>query len=38
MVLLLFSRSEGQPIIEADANYVNTQRGNLEKLGLKFKL
>jgi UDP-3-O-[3-hydroxymyristoyl] N-acetylglucosamine deacetylase/3-hydroxyacyl-[acyl-carrier-protein] dehydratase len=39
MVLLCSSRSEGQPIVEADANYVvNTQRGtNLEKLGLKFK-
>lgn len=31
---------EGEPIIEADANYViNTDRGtNLEKKGLKFKL
>jgi UDP-3-O-[3-hydroxymyristoyl] N-acetylglucosamine deacetylase/3-hydroxyacyl-[acyl-carrier-protein] dehydratase len=30
---------EGQPIIEADANYVvNTQRGtNLEKLGVKIQ-
>jgi UDP-3-O-[3-hydroxymyristoyl] N-acetylglucosamine deacetylase/3-hydroxyacyl-[acyl-carrier-protein] dehydratase len=30
---------EGQPVVEADANYVvNTQRGtNLEKLELKFK-
>jgi UDP-3-O-[3-hydroxymyristoyl] N-acetylglucosamine deacetylase/3-hydroxyacyl-[acyl-carrier-protein] dehydratase len=25
---------EGHPVVEADANYVvNTQRGNLEKLG-----
>jgi UDP-3-O-[3-hydroxymyristoyl] N-acetylglucosamine deacetylase/3-hydroxyacyl-[acyl-carrier-protein] dehydratase len=36
-MVLLFVRvdSEGQPIIEADANYVvNTQRGtNLRKLG-----
>ena len=30
---------EGQPVIEADANYVvNTQRGtNLEKLGVKIQ-
>jgi UDP-3-O-[3-hydroxymyristoyl] N-acetylglucosamine deacetylase/3-hydroxyacyl-[acyl-carrier-protein] dehydratase len=29
---------EGHPVVEADANYVNTQRGtNLEKLGVKYK-
>jgi UDP-3-O-[3-hydroxymyristoyl] N-acetylglucosamine deacetylase/3-hydroxyacyl-[acyl-carrier-protein] dehydratase len=29
---------EGHPVVEADANYVNTQRGtNLEKLGVKIQ-